>query len=118
MTQTQTIRPSLWWAALAIPFFLAGMGLAIFSLVTQIQRVGASMAYANVPGEMELDLKRNLSYTIFLEQMYEGSSYPAPMFALKSSVRCALRALPYGYVLPTSAPHASTTHNYAARSAI
>ena len=118
MTQTQTIRPSLWWAALAIPFFLAGVGLAIFSLVTQIQRVGASMAYTNVPGEMDLDLKRNLSYTIFLEQMYGGSSDPAPMFALKSSVRCELRALPYGDVIPMSAPHGSTTYNYGARSGI
>src|SRR5260221_1745922 len=100
MTQTQTIRPSLWWAALAIPFFLAGAGLAIFSLVTQIQRVGASMAYANVPGEMDLDLQRNISYTIFLEQMYVGSTYTAPMFALKSSVRSALRALPYCDSIP------------------
>ena len=118
MTQTQTIRPSLWWAALAIPFFLAGVGLAIFSLVAQIQRVAASMAYAKVPGEMDLDLKRNLSYTIFLEQMYGGSSDPAPMFALKSSVRCELRALPYGDVIPMSAPHGSTTYNYGARSGI
>src|SRR5260370_2358058 len=118
MTQTPTIRPSLWWAALAIPFFLAGVGLAIFSLVTQIQRVGASMAYANVPGEMDLDLKRNLAYTIFMEQMSGGSSDPAPMFALKSSVRCDLRALPYGDVIPMSAPHGSTTYNYGARSGI
>jgi hypothetical protein len=40
MTQTQAIRPSLWWAALAIPFSLAGLVLAVFFLVTAIQRVG------------------------------------------------------------------------------
>src|SRR5258708_33041599 len=76
------------------------------------------MAYTNVPGEMDLDLKRNLSYTIFLEQMSGGSSDPVPMFALKSSVRCELRALPYGDVIPMSAPHGSTTYNYGARSGI
>ena len=118
MTQTQAIRPSLWWMAMAIPFCLVGVGLAVFFLVTEIQRVGASMAYADVPGEMDVNLKRNLSYTVFLEQMSGGSSNPAPMFALKSSVRCELRSLPDGELIPMSAPSGSTTYNYGARSGI
>ena len=58
MNQTQAIRPSLWWLALSIPFFLAGFVLAIFFMVVEIQRVGASMAYAGVPGQMDVDLKK------------------------------------------------------------
>ncbi|HXC48072.1 MAG TPA: hypothetical protein VNU20_07255 [Candidatus Sulfotelmatobacter sp.] len=118
MTQTQAIRPSLWWAALAIPFSLAGLGLAAFFMVTEIQRVGASMAYVNVPGEMDVELKKNLSYTVFLEQTLGGGSDPAPIVALKSKVRCELHALPYGDTVPMSAPSGSATYNYGARSGI
>jgi hypothetical protein len=118
MTQTQPIRPSLWWAALAIPFSCVGLVLAVFFMVTEIQRVGSSMAYANVPGEMDIDLKGNLSYTVFLEQMSGGSSDPIPMLALKSSVRCELRTLPDGDAIPMSAPSGSTTYNYGDRSGI
>jgi hypothetical protein len=118
MTQTQAIRPNLWWAALAIPFSLAGLGLAAFLMVTEIQRVGASMAYVNVPGEMDVELKKNLSYTAFLEQTSGGGSDPAPIVALKSKVRCELHALPYGDTIPMSAPSGSATYNYGARSGI
>jgi len=118
MTQTQAIRPSLWWAALAIPFSLAGVGLAAFFMVTEIQRVGASMAYVNVPGEMDVELKKNLSYTVFLEQTSGGGSDPGPIVALKSKVRCELHALPYGDTIPMSAPSGSTTYNYGPRSGI
>jgi hypothetical protein len=115
ITQTQAIRPSLWWAALAFPFFLAGLGLAVFFMVTEIQRVGASMAYADVPGEMDVDLKQNLSYTVFLEQTLGGSSDPAPMLALKSKVRCELHTLPRGDAIPMGAPAGSTNYNYGDR---
>lgn len=116
MNQTQAIRPSLWWAALAIPFFLAGVGLMIFILITDLQRVGASMAYADVPGQMDLDLKQNLSYTIFLEQMSGGSSDRSSMRDLRSAVHCELHALPYGDAISLSVPAGSTTYNYGARS--
>jgi hypothetical protein len=116
MTQTQAIRPSLWWAALAIPFSLAGLVLAVYFLVTAIQRVGSSMAYANVPGEMDVDLKRNLSYTVFLEQTLSGNSAATPMSALRSSVRCELRTLPDGDVIPMTAPSGSTNYYYGDRS--
>ncbi len=118
MTETQAIRPSLWWAALSIPFLLAGVGLAVFFLVMQIQRVGASMAYMNVPGEMDVGLKKNLSYTVFLEQTSGGGSDPGPIVALKSKVRCELHALPYGNTIPMSAPSGSATYNYGTRSGI
>jgi hypothetical protein len=118
MTQTQAIRPSLWWAALAIPFSLAGLGLAAFFMVSEIQRVGASMAFVNVPGEMDVELKKNLSYTVFLEQTSGGGSDSAPIVALKSKVRCELHALPYGDTIPMSAPSGSATYNYGVRSGI
>lgn len=115
-TQTQAIQPSLWWLALAIPFTLAGLGLAVFFMVTEIQRVGSSMAYADVPGEMDVNLKQNLSYTVFLEQTMGGSSNPTSMMALKSKVRCELHALPSGDAIPMSAPSGSTNYNYGDRS--
>jgi hypothetical protein len=118
MTQTQSIRPSLWWAALAIPFSLAGLGLAAFFMVTEIQRVGSSMAYADVPGEMDVDLKRNLSYTVFLEQTFRGNSAPSSLFALRSGVRCELHGLPDGDEIPMSAPSGHFTYNYRDRSGV
>lgn len=114
-TQTQAIRPSLWWLALAILFSLIGLVLAVFFMVTEIQRVGSSMAYADVPGEMDVDLKQNLSYTVFLEQTQGGSADPTPMMALKSRVRCELHALPSGDAIPMSAPAGSTNYNYGDR---
>lgn len=116
MTETQDIRPSLWWAALAIPFSLGGLVLAVFFMVTAIQRVGSSMAYADVPGEMDVDLKRDLSYTVFLEQTLSENSAATPMSSLRSSVRCELHTLPEGDVIPMSVPSGSTTYNYGDRS--
>jgi hypothetical protein len=116
MTQTQAIRPSLWWAALAIPFSLAGLVLAVFFMVTAIQRVGSSMAYANVPGEMDVDLKHDLFYTVFLEQTLSGNSAATPISALRSSVRCELHTLPDGDAIPMSAPAGSTNYYFGDRS--
>ena len=116
MTETQAIRPRLWWLALSITIFLAGLVLAFVLMVTEIQRVGSSMAYADVPGEMDVDLKQNLSYTVFLEQTSGGSSDPTPMAVLKSKVRCELHALPSGNAIPMSAPSGSTNYNYGERS--
>lgn len=118
MTETQDIRPSLWWAALAIPFSLAGLVLAVFFMVTAIERVGSSMAYADVPGEMDVDLKRDLSYTVFLEQtLSENTTLTSPS-ALRSSVFCELHTLPAGDAIPMSVPSGSTTYNYGDRSGI
>lgn len=118
MRETQAIRPSLWWAALSMPFLLAGVALAGFFLVREIQRVGASMAYVNVPGEMDVELKKNLSYTVFLEQTSGGGSDPGPIVALKSKIRCELHVLPYGDTIPMSAHAGSATYNYGARPGI
>jgi hypothetical protein len=118
MNQTQAIRPSLWWLVLSIPFFLAGFVLALFFMVVEIQRVGASLAYAGVPGQMDVDLKKNLSYTVFLEQTLGGSSNPSPLIAVKSNVRCELHELPYGEQIPMSPPSGSTNYNYGDRAGI
>jgi len=84
MTETQAIRPSLWCWHFHNDFLV--VVLAFVLMVTEIRRVGSSMAYADVPGEMDVDLKQNLSYTVFLEQRREEARI-TPMIALKS--RCA-----------------------------
>ena len=84
-------------------------------MVTAIQRVGSSMAYADVPGDVDVELKQNLSYTVFLEQTMGGSSDPTPMMALKSQVRCELHAFPSGDEIPMNAPSGSTNYNYGDR---
>jgi hypothetical protein len=118
MTQTQGIRPSLWWAALAIPSCLAGAALAIFFMVTEMQQADSSVIYASVPGGKEVDLKTDLSYTVLLEQMSGGSSDPTPIVALKSRVRCELHALPNGDDIPMSALSGSATYSFGDRSGI
>ena len=118
MNGTQSIRPSLWYAALAIPFLLAGIGVMAFILITGIVRVRKSMVFADVPGEVDLNLKRNLLYTIFLEQTSGGTSDPGSMRATPSEVSCEVHALPYGDLVPLRKPSGSTTYNYGATSGV
>ena len=112
MNGTDAIRPSLWYAAICIPILLVavgGMGLMIY---TDSGRVRNSMAYCDVPGEMNVNLRRNLHYTIFLEQIDDGSFGSASPTSLVSNVHCELHSLPYGGEIPLRKPSSSTTFNY------
>jgi len=118
MTGTEAIRPSLWYAALSIPALLVAFGVMAVIVVADFGRVRDSMAYADVPGEMNVNLKRNLHYTIFLEQIDDGSLGSGSPASAASNVRCELHATPYGQEIPLRKPSGSTTFNYGNSSGI
>jgi len=116
MNGTQAIRPGLWYSALGLPFLLAGFGLMVYLLFTDFHRVSNSMAYADVPGQMDLDLKRDLSYSIFLEQTSGGNLNASSLSPSRSAILCELHALPNGDLIPLNSPGMSTTYNFGDRS--
>jgi len=118
MNGTEAIRPSLWYATICIPILvvaLGGMGLIVY---TDLGRVRNSMAYSDVPGEMNVNLRRTLHYTIFLEQINDGSFGSASSAPAASNVFCELHHLQYGTEIPLRRPAGSTTFNYGNSSGI
>ncbi|HUI50218.1 MAG TPA: hypothetical protein VLX60_00475 [Terriglobales bacterium] len=112
MNGSEPIRPSLWYAAMAIPILLAALLIMGLIVASDFGRVRNSMAYADVPGEMNVNLKRNLHYTIFLEQINDGPIRPDSSTPAASNVFCGLRHLQYGTEIPLHRPAGSTTFNY------
>lgn len=118
MNGTEPIRPSLWYAALAIPILLIALiGMALL-VVKDFSRVRNSMAYVDAPGEMNVDLKRSLHYTIFLEQIEDSTFNAATSPPNASNVFCELHHLQYGTEIPLHKPAGSTTFNYGNSSGI
>jgi hypothetical protein len=100
MNGPQAFHPSLWYAALAIPILLAAIGGMVLILGRDIGRVRGSMAYADVPGRMDLDLKRNLHYILFVEQISDAATAAISPNAVASKVHCELLTRPYGARIP------------------
>jgi hypothetical protein len=99
---TQRIRPSRWYAALAIPVLLAGfffMGLVLWRSMDQIAK---NMARQVLPDPLQAQLQKGRTYTIFLEQ---STSTPV---ANSFGFHCEVRTVPNGAVLKLKMPAART----------
>lgn len=62
------VRPSGWYALLALPFALAGITIFIYALIHGVSHVTDSLVQVVVPGESQLELKQANSYDVFLER--------------------------------------------------
>jgi hypothetical protein len=118
MNGTEPIRPSLWYAALAIPILLAAFMVMALLVVRDFGHVRNSMAYTDVPGAMNVDLKRNLHYTIFLEQIEDSTFAAASSTPNAANVFCDLHHLQYGTEIALHKPVGSATFNYGNSSGI
>jgi hypothetical protein len=99
---TQRIRPSRWYAAMAIPVLLAGllvMGLVLWRSMDQIAK---NMARQTLPDPLQAELQKGRTYTIFLEQ---STSSPV---ASSFGYHCEVRSVPNGGILKLTLPATRT----------
>jgi hypothetical protein len=118
MDGTERVRPSAWYYLLAAAVFVGALGITIFLFVSGLRRVRDAMVREDIPGQMDLELKRNETYTIFLEQSSWTNSEPAPKTRSFGRVSCQVNALPNGEKIPATQPAAATSYMYGTRMGI
>jgi hypothetical protein len=99
---TQRIRPSRWYAALAIPVLLAGFFLMGLVLWRSMDQIAKNMARQVLPDPLQAQLHKGRTYTIFLEQ-----STTTPVSS-SFGYHCEVRTVPNGAVLKLKMPAART----------
>ncbi|MGB7435225.1 MAG: hypothetical protein WBR26_09315 [Candidatus Acidiferrum sp.] len=112
METTQRVRPSAAYYLLALLSFVAGLALTVFFFVTDTRRVCDSMARMDVPGEIDLDLQHNETYTVFVEHPNSPVPPSAPEWHW---VDCEVHMPPSGQLLDAKPALASSTYRYGAR---
>lgn len=112
MNGTERVRPSSWYYLLAAAFFVGGIGLMFFFLLTDIHRIRESMVRMDVPGELDLDLKRNEIYTVFVEHPVWSNANAASSRAALSGVSCDVHMLPSGETIVGKKTLGSTSYSY------
>jgi len=116
VNQTTKVRPSLWHCLWGVPFLLAGVGFTAYTLIHGIRHLTNSLVQVVVPGEAELNLKRGLTYTVFLE---EQSVVNGKVYSTTESIRglaCRVSSIPRGNAVRLKRPGANTTYTVGARS--
>jgi hypothetical protein len=118
MNGTERVQPSSWYYLLAVAIFVGGLGLMLLLLGTGMHRVKDSMVRGEIPGQMDLDLKRLQPYTIFVE---EATGTKGGAFSLGSSMRdvnCEVHAEPSEENIPTKWNVLSSSYTYGLRSGV
>lgn len=115
MDGTERVRPSAWYYLLAAAVFVGALGITIFLFASGLRRVRDAMVREGIPGQMDLELKRNETYTVFLEQSSWTNPGPAPKARSFGEVSCQVNALPNGEKIQTTRPIAATSYMYGAR---
>jgi len=106
---TEQVRPSLWYAAIAAPFLLAGVLWSGFLFYRGIVGIANSMVRTTIPNPVEVALHKDLKYTIFLELVSDPANSPTPQ--LQASVDCQVSSLPWGTPVATAQPTVHFTYS-------
>jgi hypothetical protein len=106
---TERIRPNIWYAAIAVPFLLAGVLWSGFLFYRGIVGIADSMVRSPIPNPLQLVLHKNLKYTIFLELVSDSANHPSPQS--EASVDCEVSSLPSGTPVPTGQPTMHFTYS-------
>jgi hypothetical protein len=115
MDGTERIRPSEWYYLIAAAFLVGGVGLAILLFASGMRRVRDGMVREDVPGQMDLELKHNETYTVFLERAFWADPAPAPKGGSRGRVNCQVNALPNGESIPAKRSAGTTSYFYGTR---
>jgi hypothetical protein len=97
---TQRIRPSRWYAAIAVPVLFAGFFVMGYVLRKDMNKIAKTMARQTLPGSLQAQMHQGRTYTIFLEQ--SGSPPSASPFGYRCEVRTHLNGEPLKLRLPTA----------------
>ena len=119
MNGTERVRPSSKYYLLSLLFFAAGIGLTIYFLVVDVHHIRESMVRMDVPGQMDLELKRHVAYAIFAE--YPGLQSATPVSVEQARgllVNCQVHALPTGDTVGTKDTTGTSTYTYGNRKGV
>lgn len=116
MTDISRRQPSLWYAALGLPFLLAGGGFFAYTLFHELTHVTDSLTQVVVPGRAEMDLTHGRTYTVFSEErsVVNGRIYSTTESI--SGLECRIRSLRNGTVSPMWQARMNTTYDIGGRS--
>jgi hypothetical protein len=114
MDETEEVQPSSRYYLLAPGFFLAGVVLMIILTAVGIHQIRNVMVHAELPGELDLNLKQGETYMILLEGEIRAATGPDSTRILQSKVACEVSALPSGGASVATQPLASTSSLFTA----
>jgi hypothetical protein len=116
MNGTTPIHPPASYYWFAAPFLLLGIGLFIHTVLDGIVHVTDSLTQLVVPGSADLNLKKSLSYTVFLEQesVVNGKIYLTP--GSGSGLTCSAKSKSTGDTIGMRRAQSTVTYNLDGRS--
>lgn len=115
MNDTERVQPSSKYYLLAALFLATGVGLMIYSLVSDIHRIRESMIRMDVPGQMDLELKQHVTYAVFVEYAAWPGRGAASTGESQDRVVCSVHMLPSGLTIEGRHTAASSGYTYGTR---
>jgi hypothetical protein len=106
---TERIRPSIWYAAIAAPFLLAGVLCSGFLFYQGIKGIADLMARSTIPQPLQAELHKDLKYTIFLELLSDPTHRVSPQS--QATVDCQVSSMPWGAPVTVVQPHVRFTYS-------
>jgi hypothetical protein len=103
------IRPSIWYAAIAAPFLLAGVLCSGFLFYKGIKSIADSMARTTIPEPLQAELHKNLKYTIFLE-LISDPAHPVTAQS-QATMECQVSTMPWGAPVTVTRPRVHFTYS-------
>jgi len=116
MNGNPQVKPSAWFYLLGALAILAGISVFVYTLLHGIFHITDNLTQIVVPGEKDLSLLPNLTYTVFLE---EQSVVDGRIYSTKEGLgdlTCKLASLSSGKNINLRRARRSTTYNVGQRS--
>jgi len=110
------IRPSQTYYWLAAPFLIIGISIFAYTLIHGLMRITDGLTQVVVPGSVELNFKKGLTYTIFFEQ---HSVVNGKIYSIHESVdglTCRVKSVTSNAFIGLRSPRVSTSYNLGSRS--
>jgi hypothetical protein len=116
MSEIQPIRPSKMFYALGIAFMLVGLGGCVYTVFHGIFHITDKLTQISMPGEKNLVLLPDSTYTIFLERQSVMGGRIYSTEENLTGLTCHVSSLASGNQLRIYRPTGSTTYNVGGRS--
>ncbi len=116
MDQGARIQPSLWHVLWGLPFLLIGCGIFGYTLFHGLFHLTDLLTQVVVPGQAELNLRRDTTYTVFLEKqsVINGRIYSTTQPV--DGLACRVTSLQGGAAIPVTTPGSAASYDVNGRS--